>query len=138
MPPCALNPLRPIRVLLVLSGVMLASAPVQAQRAGLQPDGRLVVNAAANDDIQSYVQKVSGRFGALAVSQDGTRAVSYVCRSRLWKNCDEPGAEDSSLAIPSGRVARDEALTRCRNESGAACILLFINDDQQREFDVQP
>jgi hypothetical protein len=35
-------------------------------------------------------------------------------------------------------VARDEALTRCRNQSGAACVLLFINDDQQREFGIQP
>jgi hypothetical protein len=138
MPSCALNPLRPIRVLLALSGVMLASAPVLAQQTGLQPDGRLIVSAAANDEIQHYAQKVSGRFGALAVSQDGAKAVSYICNSRLWKNCDEPGGDESNLAIPSGKVARDEALTRCRNQSGAACILLFINDDQQREFDVQP
>jgi hypothetical protein len=105
---------------------------------GLSPDGRLTVTAAANDEIQRYVQQVSGRFGALAVSQDGTKAVSHVCRSRLWKNCDEPGNEDSNIAIPSGKIARDEALTRCRAESGAACILVFINDDQQRDFAVQP
>jgi hypothetical protein len=138
MPRCALNPLRSIRVLLVLSGVMLASASVQAQQTGLQPGGSLVVSVAANDEIQHYAQKVSGRFGALAVSQDGAKAVSYICNSRLWKNCDEPGGDESNLAIPSGKVARDEALTRCRSQSGAACILLFINDDQQREFDVQP
>lgn len=105
---------------------------------GLSPDGRLTVTAAANNDIQRYVQQVSGRFGALAVSQDGTKAVSYVCRSRLWKNCDEPGSDDSNIAIPSGKIARDEALTRCRSQSGAACILVFINDDQQRDFAVQP
>jgi len=105
---------------------------------GLSPDGRLTVTAAANAEIQGYVQKVSGRFGALAVSQDGTAAVSYVCQSRLWKNCDEPGSDDSNIAIPSGKIARDEALTRCRSQSGAACILLFINDDQQRDFEVQP
>ena len=124
--------------LLALSALLFASAGASAQQSGLQTDGRLTVTAAANTDIQRYVQKVSGRFGALAVSQDGTRAVSYICSSRLWKNCDEPGAEDSNLAIPSGRVARDEALTRCRADSGAACILLFINDDQQRDFGVQP
>jgi hypothetical protein len=111
---------------------------VAAQQAGLQPDGRLIVSAAAHGDIQRYVDEVSGRFGALAVSQDGTKAVSYLCRSRLWKNCDEPGGDDSNLAIPSGKVARDQALTRCRSQSGAACILLFINDDQQRDFAVQP
>src|SRR5262245_15800963 len=117
---------------------VLASAGASAQQAGLQTDGRLIVTAAANAEIQSYVQKVSGRFGALAVSQDGAKAVSYICSSRLWKNCDEPGSDESNLSIPSGRVARDEALTLCRAQSGAACILLFINDDQQRDFGVQP
>jgi hypothetical protein len=123
--------------LLVLFGAFVPS-PLQAQQAGLQPDGRLIVSSAATADIQRYVEEVSGRFGALAVSQDGTKAVSYLCRSRLWKNCDEPGGDDSNLAIPSGKVARDQALTRCRSQSGAACILVFINDDQQREFGVQP
>ncbi len=122
---------------LILFGAVFVSSAAWAQQTGLQPDGRLILSAAANGDIQRYVEQVSGRFGALAVSQDGAKAVAYVCRSRLWKNCDEPGAEDSNLAIPSGKVARDQALTRCRSQSGAACILLFINDDQQREFGVQ-
>lgn len=122
----------------LVAGLAPVTSSVLAQQAGLSPDGRLTVTAAANGEIQRYVQQVSSRFGALAVSQDGTRAVSYVCQSRLWKNCDEPGSDDSNIAIPSGKIARDEALTRCRSESGAACILLFINDDQQREFAVQP
>jgi hypothetical protein len=121
----------------LLAWLGMVGSAAEAQQAGLQADGRLIVSAAANSDIQRFVEEVSGRFGALAVSQDGAKAVSYVCRSRLWKNCDEPGAEDSHLAIPSGKVARDHALTRCRSQSGAACILLFINDDQQREFGVQ-
>jgi hypothetical protein len=125
-------------VLLVVGAALLTAPEAQAQQAGLSPDGRLTVTAAANNQIQRYVEQVSGRFGALAVSQDGAKAVSYVCQSRLWKNCDEPGAEDSNIAIPSGKIARDEALTRCRSQSGAACILLFINDDQQRDFAVQP
>ena len=125
---------RVLRYLIVL--LVAVSSASWAQ--GLSPDGRLTVTATANSEIQRYVQQVSGRFGALAVSQDGARAVSYICSSRLWKNCDEPGAEDSNIAIPSGKIARDEALTRCRSQSGAACILLFINDDQQREFAVEP
>ena len=122
----------------LVAGLAPVTSSVLAQQAGLSPDGRLTVTAAANGEIQRYVQQVSSRFGALAVSQDGTRAVSYVCQSRLWKNCDEPGSDDSNIAIPSGKIARDEALTRCRSESGAACILIFINDDQQRDFTVQP
>jgi hypothetical protein len=125
-------------MVIVAVGLIFAGSSSHAQQAGLSPDGRLTVTSAANGEIQRYVQQVSGRFGALAVSQDGTQAVSYICRSRLWKNCDEPGNEDSNIAIPSGKIARDEALTRCRAESGAACILLFINDDQQREFAAQP
>ena len=122
----------------VIAMLVAIASPAGAQQPGLQSDGRLVVSGAANSDIARYVGQVSGRYGALAVSQDGTQAVSYICRSRVWKNCDEPGADDSSLAIPSGKIARDEALTRCRTQSGSACILLFINDDQQREFDIQP
>jgi len=133
-----LNLFGPIGAMLTFLGAAFAASPVQAQQTGLQTDGRLIVSAAANSDIQRYVEQVSGRFGALAVSQDGSKAVSYLCRSRLWKNCDEPGGDDSNLAIPSGKMARDQALTRCRSQSGAACILLFINDDQQREFQVQP
>ena len=36
----------------------------------------------------TILRKVGGRFGALALSQDGTRATYYICQSRLWKNCD--------------------------------------------------
>ena len=125
------------RVLPILIALLVGAAPPTWAQ-GLSPDGRLAVTADANSAIQRYVEQVSGRFGALAVSQDGAKAVSYVCQSRLWKNCDEPGSDDSNIAIPSGKIARDEALTRCRSQSGAACILLFINDDQQRDFAVQP
>jgi hypothetical protein len=128
-----------MRAFLCSVGIMLvacAAASAHAQHAGLQPDGRLVVTTAANEDIRRYLEQVTGRYGALAVSQDGSLAVSYICRSRLWKNCDEPAAEDSNLAIPSGKVARNEALAKCRSRSGAACVLLFINGDQQREFGI--
>ena len=128
-----------LRIALPVIAILLAVAQMaEAQQAGLQTDGRVIVSAVANTAIQRYVSEVSGRYGALAVSQDGTKAVSYICSSRLWKNCDESGYEDSSLAIPSGKLARDEALTRCRSQSGAACILIFVNDDQQRDFTVQP
>ncbi|HET6157239.1 MAG TPA: hypothetical protein VFE34_02750 [Dongiaceae bacterium] len=138
MIPRPLNLVGQLGAMLAISAVVHVPAPALSQQSGLQSDGHLVVSSAANAAIQRYVKEVSGRFGALAVSQDGGAAVSYLCRSRLWKNCDEPGADDSNLAIPSGKLARDQALTRCRSKSGAACILLFINDDQQRQFEVQP
>ena len=115
-----------------------AAAPTEAAETGLQSDGTMIVSPAAAKVIGQYLEKVSGRFGALAISRDGEQAAYYICQSRLWKNCDEPGAEDSNIAIPSGKIARDQALTRCRSQSGAACILIFINDDQQRDFTVQP
>lgn len=118
--------------------IFLMAIESHAQDTGLLPDGRLVLTSAAESAVQRYVEQVSGRYGALAMSQDGAIAVSYLCQSRLWKNCDDPAAEDSNIAIPSGKVARDEALTRCRDRSGSACILLFVNDDQQREYSVQP
>ena len=122
-----------------MAGLALgAAAPTQAAETGLQPDGTIIVGPAAAKVIGDYLAKVSGRFGALAISRDGQSAAYYICQSRLWKNCDEPGAEDSNIAIPSGKIARDQALTRCRSQSGAACILIFINDDQQRDFAVQP
>jgi hypothetical protein len=132
------NWVRPASVVLALVAVVFAPLTGLAQQAGLQSDGRLFITAAADGEIQRYIEQVTGRYGALAVSQDGAKAVSYICQSRLWKNCDEPGNEDSNIAIPSGKIARDEALTRCRHEAGSACILLFINDDQQREFAVEP
>ncbi len=134
----ASNRFRLASLVLALSGGICAPLTGLAQQAGLQSDGRLVVSAAANSEVQRYVEQVSGRYGALAISQDGSKAVSYICRSRQWKNCDEPGNDDSNIAIPSGKIARDEALTRCRSESGSACILIFVNDDQQRDFQVQP
>ena len=112
--------------------------PAGAAELGKQPDGSFVVGKDASAVIGQYLGKVAGRYGALAIADDGTAAAYYICQSRLWKNCDEPGAEDSNIAIPSGKIARDEALTRCRSQSGAACILLFINDDQQRDFAVEP
>jgi hypothetical protein len=127
-----------VRLLAVMAGVVGMGNAVLAQQAGLSPEGRLTITADANAQVQTYVSKVSGRFGALAVAQDGSKAVAYLCQSRLWKNCDEPGNEETSIAVPSGKIARDEALTKCRSATGSACILLFINDDQQREFSVQP
>jgi hypothetical protein len=65
-----------VRLLCMLFAGMGATGSVaEAQQTGLQPDGCLLVSAAANSDIQRYVDQVSGRFGALAVSQDGGKSL---------------------------------------------------------------
>jgi hypothetical protein len=77
--------------------------------------------------IEEYLRKVHGRFGALAVSRDGSRAVYYICQSRLWKNCDNYELNDRFVSIPSARLAARQALSRC----GGGCSILYLNDERQ-------
>ncbi len=100
-----------------MAGLALgAAAPAQAAETGLQPDGTIIVGPAAAKVIGDYLAKVSGRFGALAISRDGQSAAYYICQSRLWKNCDDYSLEDSFISIPSGHLAatRGAALPRLR------------------------
>ena len=119
-----------------IGGLVLAGASVGAQAAetGLQPDGRLIVSQDASKVIGEYLRKVSGRFGALSISADGTAAVYYICQSRLWKNCDDYSLEDSFMAIPSGQIAAKLSQSRCRGVTGSNCTLLFVNDAWKHEF----
>ena len=77
----------------VIAAVGLAAGTpptaAQAGETGVQPDGRFIVGREAGKVIGEYLNKVSGRFGALAISNDGTAAAYYICQSRLWKNCDD-------------------------------------------------
>ena len=82
----------------------------------------------AQATIDEYLRKVDGRFGALALSQDGTRATYYVCQSRLWKNCDDYELNDRFVSVPSAKLAAQEALSRC----GGGCGILYLNDERQR------
>src|SRR5215211_4495785 len=98
-----------------MAGLALgAAAPTQAAETGLQPDGTIIIGPAATKVIGDYLAKVSGRFGALAISRDGQSASYYICQSRLWKNCDDYSLEDSLIAIPSGQLAAKLAERRCR------------------------
>ena len=116
--------------------LLLAAVTPASWAQGLSPDGRLTVTADANSAIQRYVDQVSGRFGALAVSQDGAKAVSYICQSRLWKNCDDYSLEDSFISIPSGQLAAKLAERRCRGYSGGSggCVVLFVNEKWKYQF----
>jgi hypothetical protein len=76
--------------------------------------------------IDRYVADVQGRFGALAISADGSRATYYVCQLRVWKNCDNYELNNFA-SIPSGHVAAKIAMSRC----GSECRLLYINDERQ-------
>jgi hypothetical protein len=82
----------------------------------------------AQATIDEYLRKVHGRFGALALSQDGTHATYYVCQSRLWKNCDNYELNDRFVSVPSAKLAAREALSRC----GGGCGILYLNDERQR------
>ena len=118
---------------LVVAG---AAAPTQAAETGLQPDGSMIVGPAAAKVIGQYLEKVSGRFGALAISRDGQSASYYICQSRLWKNCDDYSLEDSYISIPSGQLAAKLAERRCRGYAGGSggCVVLFVNEKWKYEF----
>jgi hypothetical protein len=122
----------------VTAGLVAASAAVPAQAAeiGLQPDGTMIVGPKAAKVIGDYLSKVSGRFGALAISRDGEAASYYICQSRLWKNCDDYSLEDSFISIPSGHLAAKLAERRCRGYAGGSggCVVLFVNDTWKYQF----
>lgn len=85
-------------------------------------------SAQAEAVIEEYLRKVEGRYGALAISEDGTRATYYICQSRLWKNCDDDELKDRFVSIPSARLASRQALSRC----GGGCTILYLNESRQR------
>lgn len=118
---------------MVLGG---GAAALHAAETGVQPDGRIIVGPAASKVIGEYLSKVSGRFGALAISRDGQSAAYYICQSRLWKNCDDYSLEDSFISIPSGHLAGRLAEQRCRGYAGGSggCVVLFVNDTWKHEF----
>jgi len=121
----------------VTAGLALGAAtPTQAAETGLQPDGTIIVGPAAAKVIGQYLEKVSGRFGALAISRDGQAAAYYICQSRLWKNCDDYSLEDSFISIPSGHLAAKLAERRCRGYAGGSggCVVLFVNDTWKYQF----
>jgi hypothetical protein len=120
-----------------MAGLALGAAiPAQAANIGLQPDGTMNVGPDAAKVIGDYLSKVSGRFGALAISRDGQSAAYYICQSRLWKNCDDYSLEDSYVSIPSGHLAADLAERRCRGYAGSSggCVVLFVNDTWKYQF----
>jgi len=119
-----------------ITGLALGTSPsvLQAAETGVQPDGRIVVAPEASKVIGEYLSKVSGRFGALAISRDGQSAAYYICQSRLWKNCDDYSLEDSFMSIPSGHLAAKLAEARCRGFANGGCIVLFINDTWKQQF----
>lgn len=124
-----------LAALMALSMVQIAM-PAAAQESGygIQPDGRIIVSPAVGKVIGDYLNRVSGRFGALAVSRSGEAAAFYICRSHLWKNCDDYSLEDSFISIPSGKLAAKLALSRCNGSGGGDCVVLFINDRWKRPF----
>ncbi len=93
----------------------------------------IALSAEAGRVVQDYLARVDGRFGALAVSSDGQRAVYHLCQSRLWKNCDDYELADRFVSIPSGHLAAKKAMARC----GGTCVLLYVNDTQKQAYTVE-
>jgi hypothetical protein len=93
----------------------------------------VALSAAASGVVQDYLDKVHGRFGALAVSGDGQKAVYHLCQSRLWKNCDDYELADRFVSIPSGQLAAETAMSRC----GGNCVLLYVNDTPKQAYSLE-
>ena len=93
----------------------------------------IVLSVEAGRVVQEYLGKVEGRFGALAVSSDGQRAVYHLCQSRPWKNCDDYELADRFVSIPSGHLAAKKAMARC----GGTCVLLYVNETQKQTYTVR-
>ena len=124
------------RVLAALAAAvaLVLGSPAGAAETGVQPDGSFVVGKEASEVIGQYLSKVTGRHGALAISNDGMAAAYYICQSRLWKNCDDYSLDDDIVSIPSGTLAAKLAEKRCQAVTGTSCTVLFINTSWKRQF----
>lgn len=106
---------------LIITAIVLGSLAVAPVAIAKDP---IALSSATSRIVQDYLAKVGGRFGALAVSTDGSRAAYYICQARLWKNCDDYELNDRFVSIPSGRLAAQKAMSRC----GGSCVVLYLND----------
>jgi hypothetical protein len=114
-------------VSILLAAALSGCAATEPDAIAQEP---VALSAEAGGVVRDYLARVRGRFGALAVSSDGQRAVYHLCRSRLWKNCDDYELNDRFVSIPSGKLAAKEALSRC----GGSCVLLYLNEKQMQGY----
>jgi len=110
-----------MRYLSIISAAMLCCLTATLSATAQES---IPLSAEANRIVQEYLAKIDGRFGAVAVSTDGTKAAYHICQARLWKNCDDYELNDRFVSIPSGRLAAQKAMGRC----GGNCVLLFLNE----------
>jgi len=80
----------------------------------------------AQQVIDRYLADVKGKYGALAISADGSRAAYDICLYRTVADCDGLNHFNSSWT-PSYRVAAERALSRC----GGGCKVLYLNEKRQ-------
>jgi hypothetical protein len=80
----------------------------------------------AQQVIDRYLADVRGKYGALAISADGSRAAYHICPYRTVADCDGLNHFNSSWT-PANRVAAQYALSRC----GGGCRLLYLNEERQ-------
>jgi len=116
--------LRPNR-LLALAG---CAALIVASRQGT-PSKIIAYEPAspqAQQVIDRYLADVRGKYGALAISADGSRAAYNICPYRSLTNCDGLNHFNSSWTL-SNRVAAERALSRC----GGGCRVLYLNEKRR-------
>jgi hypothetical protein len=78
----------------------------------------------AQQVIDRYLADVRGKYGALAVSADGSHAAYHICSLHQIQFCDETYSTDNLSWSPSGQIAAKAALARC----GSGCRVLYINN----------
>jgi hypothetical protein len=113
----------------LLAAALFGCAATEPDAIAKEP---VALSAETDHVVEDYLVRVHGRFGALAVSSDGQRAVYHLCQSRLWKNCDDYELADRFVSIPSGKLAAETAMSRC----GGTCVLLYINEKQKQAYAV--
>ena len=80
----------------------------------------------AQQVIDQYLADVRGKYGALAISADGSRAAYHICLYRSSTTCEDVSRSNSSWTR-SAQEAAWRALSRC----GGSCRVLYLNDNRQ-------
>jgi len=80
----------------------------------------------AQQVIDRYLAEVRGKYGALAISADGSRAAYHICLYRSSTTCD-----DTSYSNSTYTRSAQEAAWRALSQCGGSCRVLYLNENRQ-------